>query len=479
MKSTDETGKPGRDRPARAPRDKSASTGSKKGFRRFDDIRAALDQVLASSVADETEVVWLERRRAEVTTTDPEPKTVENPRLTVLVRVVEGGRQGWFRTDTPDANLLEGGVRQALAMARGGSKLKRQPVLPADDDEVRAPRHLLDRDISRLRPPAARAFLEELCGEDEAARLGWSEARLVIHNSHGLRRSAAVSEVTLDVRSGSGPGAGFASGSARRLKELGGEAIRDRARSLRGQGGATAFEDGEVPVLLAPEATIEWLNLLNAFAFSGRSFLEGTSFLTRHRNIQVFDRALNLRDDAEGQGLPFPFDFEGSLKRPVDLIVEGQPSTPALTHVQGATTGLEPTAHSVGGQDALFSNLVLLPGPSSEEELLAAAEGGIRIGRLERCECFEPQTLQVRAIARGVRRIEGGRLAAVLPDLVWEVGLLGCLARLRAVGSETVVRTMPTTLLGGISAPALVLEETGGMRPLEESEGGRHQAPFP
>lgn len=471
MKSTDETARDSADRSSRERpgRGRSSSTTSKKGFRRFDDIRAVLDQVLASSVADETEVVWLERRRAEVSTTEPEPQSVESPRLTVLVRVVEGGRQGWFRTDTPDANLLEGGVRQALAMARGGSKLKRREVLPSDDGEVRAPRHLLDREISRLRPSAARALVEQLCGEEEAARIGWSEARLVIHNSHGLRRSAAISETTLDFRSGSGPGAGFASGSARRLQDLDGEAIRDRARRVRGEGPAADFEEGEIPVLLAPEATIEWLNLLNAFAFSGHSFLEGTSFLTRHRNIQVFDRALNLRDDGEAEGLPFPFDFEGSLKRPLDLIVEGQPSTPALTQAQGAKAGLEPTAQSVGGQDALFSNLFLLPGPSSEEELLAAAEGGIRIGRLESCECFEPQTLHVRAVARGVRRIEGGRLGAVLPDLVWEVGLLGCLARLRAVGSETVIRSMPTTPLGGISAPALVLEEAGGMRPTPAS----------
>ncbi len=481
MRSTDATGRPapGRPAPGRPAPDRPApdrpapgrppSKGARLGFRRFDDIRAAIDQVLAASVADETEVVWLERRRAEVTSFDPEPKPIESPRLSVIVRVVEGGRQGWHRTDTPDANLLEGGVRQALAMAKGRSKLKRCPILPTDDDEIRAPRHLLDRDLSRLRPSAARVWVEKLCGDGEAARLGWSEARLVIHNSHGLRRSAALSEVTLDVRSGSGPGAGYASGSARRMKALAGEAIRDRARNLRGEGPAAAFEGGELPVLLAPEATLEWLNLLNAFAFSGRSFLEGTSFLTRHRNIQVFDRALNLRDDPEAEGLPFPFDFEGSLKRPLDLIVKGQPSTPALTQVQGAKTGLKPTAQSVGGQDALFSNLFLLPGSSSEEELLAAAEGGIRIGRLERCECSEPQTLHVRAIARGVRRIKSGRLAAVLPDLAWEVSLLGSLARLRAVGSEPVVRSMPTTPLGGISAPALVLEETGGLRPAPDS----------
>jgi predicted Zn-dependent protease len=438
----------------------------RKGFRRFDDIRASIDQVLTASVADETEVVWLERLRSEVRSSDAEPAPLESPRLSVIVRVVEGSRQGWFRTDTADANLLEGGVRQALALAKGQPKLKRRPILPKTCDEIRASRDLLDREISRLQPPAVHLRLRELCGDGEVARLGWSEARLVIHNSHGMRRSAALSEATLEVRSGLGPGAGYAAASARCLQDLPPELIRDRARASRAKSPPVPFAGGELPILLAPEATIEWLNLLNAHAFSGHSFLEGTSFLSHHRNIQVFDQAVNLRDDGNAVGLPFPFDFEGSPKRPLNLIVKGKPSTPALNQAQGALTGLAPTAQSVGGQDAFFSNLFFLPGKASEQELLTAAEGGLRIGWLERCECFEPLKLEVRAIARGVRRIEGGVLGPVLDDMIWEISLLRGLARLRMVGAETVVRSMPTTPLGGISAPALVLEEVGGLRPI-------------
>ena len=220
-------------------------------------------------------------------------------------------------------------------------------------------------------------------------------------------------------------------------------------------------------MLLAPEATIALLNVLNTFALAGRAYLDGTSFLVRHRGVQVFDRAFNLLDDGGRlPGVPFPFDLEGSPKKPLKLIVEGQPSAVALNQYQGAEAGMRPTAQAVGGQDALFGNLFMLPGELSDDDLLAAADGGLRIGWLDPPECFEPSQLRIRARARCARRIENGRLGAALPDFVWEESLLRALARLRAIGRETVVQSTPTTPLGAITAPAVVLAASEGFQAL-------------
>lgn len=434
-------------------------------FRPYDEVSACLEQVLNASPADETEVVWLERRHGWANRLGPQSGFLERPRLTVLVRVVEGSRQGWFRTDTADPNQLESGVRHALAMAKVQPGVGKRPILPTDTGELRSPPRLIDREISLLDPGLACSLLQRVCPELEQGRLTWSEARLAIFNSHGLRRSAASSEVSLQIIIGTQPGGGRAVGSARTLDALDPESIRQRAHSCHTNDPVASFPSGPVPILLAPEATVELLNVLNAFAFAGRTYLDGTSFLSRYRNVQVFDQAFNLRDDGTRGGLPFPFDFEGSAKRPLDLIVRGKPSTPALNQYQGAAAGLEPTAQAVGGQDSLFSNLFLLPGTASEAELLAAAEGGIRIGWLEPPECFEPSQLRIRAVARSVRCIEGGYLGPPLPDFVWEESLLRALARLRCVGEQPIVRSTPTTPLGGISAPAIVLAETEEIPP--------------
>ncbi len=440
------------------------------GFYPYDQVSDLLEQVLDSSPADETELVWFERRHCRATCGDRRGGTAEKPRLTVLVRVVEGRRQGWHRTETADVNQLQSGVRQALALAKVQQRVKRRPVLPTDKRQPRFVHELLDERISSLEPGSAEELLGSWCAAGVRGRLRWSETHLAVWNSHGVRRSAATTELSFEAVAGDGPGAGRAAGSARTLAVLEPQEICRRAQRLAAgtpAAGAPLAElaAGSVPVLLAPEATAELLNVLNIFTFSGRAYLEGTSFLARHRNDQVFDRCFNLRDDGTRMpGVPFPFDLEGSLKRPVDLIVKGQPSSPALNVYQGALAGLRPTAQAVGGQDSFFGNLFLLPGEASEDELLAAADGGLWIGWLDPPECDEPTHLSVRARARGVRRIEGGRLGAPLPDLVWEETLLGALARLRLVGRESVVRSTPTTPMGAISAPAVVLTGSDGFR---------------
>ncbi|MCG8460104.1 MAG: metallopeptidase TldD-related protein [Holophagales bacterium] len=475
-----------------------------------------LEQLLEVSVADETEVVWFERRhglvdhgldarRGEGGEPDPtgsgppdrgdrgeaEPRSapgaagpleragcdpggyadispgrtqLEAPRLTVLLRVVERGRMGWHRSEGRERCDLENGLRQALALAKVQPEAEQLPILCKETDPIQAAVELYDPAIAALDLDGARERLAGWCGDRSRGRLHWSETRVSVWNSHGTRRSARATEASLTVAAREG--AGFAAASSRLLDSLNPAEIVDRALRRASSGEMGTPPEPPATLVLAPEAVVELLNVINTFAFSGRSYMDGDSFLRKHRNVQVFDSAFHLRDDGlRLPGLPFTFDLEGTPKAPVDLIVKGQPSTPALTRSQGAYAGLAPTGQSVGGLDAFFGNLFLLPGGLSDDDLWQAGEGGLFVGWLDPPECFDPQRLEIRCRARGVRRIEKGALGSPLPDLIWESGLLGALARLRGIGRDPVARAMPSTPLGGISAPALVLEQAGGFRP--------------
>ena len=441
-------------------------------FTPFKTVTSVFEQVLEASTADETELVWFERRYG-VASYPPKPEDfLERPRLSVLVRVVEGRRQGWYRTETPDANRLESGIRQALALAKTQPKVKRRPVLPRPkglDSQLQ----LVDPELAQLDLAKARELVGSWCvegsnrgGEVLQGHFHTSFVQMAIFNSHGLRRRGAATEVSFEARAGEGPGMGRAAGSSRLLSELAPERICDRASRRTAEGAPVAAPEGAVKVLLSAEATIELLNVLNTWAFASRSYRDGTSFLAKHRNVQVFDRTFDLAEDALRQpGLPFPFDFEGSPKRPLELITGGQPSTPALNRYEAAETGLEPTAQAIGGQDSMFGNLFLKPGEADDQALLAAAEGGLLVGWLDPPECFDPSQLRFRTVARGVRRIEGGAIGPPVADLVWEESLLRAFARLAAVGSETTVRATRSTPMGAIGAPPIVLFESDGFRP--------------
>ena len=438
-----------------------SQNSSKKRLTSRKKIEAIAQQVLEASVADETELVWFERRRRASAEDSPEP---EAPQITILLRVVDGKRIGWHRTESLDPNRLESGIRHALAVSRIQPRVKRRPVMPKQENLAPCAVDLFDPAVADLHPAAARKLLAQTC-EGTSARLAWSETRVAVFNSHGLRRHAHTTEVDLEVACGAGPGAGRSASSARHLSDLAPEKVATRARELRGEGALGSIPEGPVPVVLSPEAATELLNVLNFFAFSSHSFFDGTSFLSKHRNVQVFDRIFNLQDDGTAHpGLPFPFDLEGSSKTPFDLIVDGQPSSPALDRDQGAQAGLRSTAQAAGGGESFYGNLFLRPGEAEDEDLLAAADGGLYIGWLDPPECFDPSHLNLRSVARGVRLVQNGRLGAPLPDLVWEESLLRALARLRAIGQRSVVRIRPSTPLGALSAPAVVLMESEGFQ---------------
>jgi predicted Zn-dependent protease len=223
-----------------------------------------------------------------------------------------------------------------------------------------------------------------------------------------------------------------------------------------------------LPVVVSEEAVIDLCRLLNQVAFSAVSYYDGSSFLRQHLGVQVFDRELGLRDDGtDPAGLPFPFDLEGTAKRPFDLILKGIPKTPALDQRQAARLGLPPTASAIAGNDARALNLFLQPGERSLEELLAAADGGVWLGWLHHLESHEPQRVQFRARAGGVRRIRDGRLAEALPDLIWEDSLLRAFSTLLGIGQEPALRANPDGYLGATSAPALTIGEVEGLRPAD------------
>ena len=423
------------------------------------EITSRLEGALERSPADETELVWLEARQARATYAGRRPEIEHRRENTILVRVIDHGRVGSHRTGDVGPGDLDNAVRAAVAQSRAREPLPGLPHLPPDEGPLPRLPDLRDEALSRLDARGIDRFFGRLRHSSEAVQLRWANARIAVFSSRGLRRGVSVTAIEMAVRVGKGPGSAVAMDAARCLEALPVQSVFDRARKRR-----CGDEIGERPAepgaaVLSPEATASLMELLNREAFTAAAYHEGGSLLRQHLGVQVFDRALNLRDDAtDPAGLPFPFDLEGTPKRPVELIEQGIPRTPALDQRQAAVLGLQPTAHAVAGADARAENIFLLPGEHDEEALLGLADGGLWVGRLDSLECFEPRRLQIRGILRGVRRIRDGRLAEPLPDMVWQTSLVRTFASIAGIGSAASRSLGGSGYLGGISAPALAIK---------------------
>jgi predicted Zn-dependent protease len=426
-----------------------------------------LEEALNNSPADETELVWIESSRQAVSTRKKPEESRAALNTTLSVRVLERGRLGAFRTGSVDRAGLAQGIRQAIAQSRTRDTLQGLPHLPASDATPTPDGNPPDPALARLDENTARDLLRKHLQKGENGRLSWGETEVTIANSRGLRRKARVSHATFEVSCGRTPGSGHAAGSARSLDVLDIASIVERARASHGTSETSEPDLEKVPIVLSPEATIQLFSMLNQAAFTASAYHDGSSFLREHMGTQVFDRQINLLDDAtNAAGLPFPFDLEGSLKGPVDLIVKGTPRTPALDQRQAALLGLQPTAHAVAGNDAQAQNLFLLPGAASRDELLEVASGGLYLGWFDRVECFDPLRVRFRATARGVRRIEQGALTAPAPDLVWEDTLLRGLSNVSGLGADVVTWAPGESFDAAATAPAIALADIVGLRVL-------------
>ncbi len=486
-------------------KDASKQRGAAPRLLSVDQIAERLEAALARSPADETELVWLELTRGSGGRRRGSAAADLVLERTLLVRVLDLGRVGSFRTSVTEPGEILDAIRFAMAQSRVREPLSGLPHLPLDGpldgppdgssneptigpasgsvagapagrragDEKGTPEAtpiLFDRKLAAMSAGDMAGWLERLPNPKPGVdlRVRWTRANVVVSSSRGIRRQAETTALGLRAQSGREPGRSRAVDAVRHLDRLDPGALIERAIELATETVAD-LPKGPVPVVLSPEATVQLVSLLSDTAFSAKSYYDGTSFLREHINVQVFDRRFHLRDDGTDlDGLPFPFDLEGTFKHSVDLIRNGAPKTPTLDQRQAAVLGLPPTAHAIGGNNARAENLVLEPGEFNFEELLGLAEGGLWIGWFDALEGLDPRRVAFHARARGVRRIQDGKLGPATPSFVWRDGLLRAFSAIAGVG-DTATRVLGADgYLGGISAPALVVS---GVTPWVEGGG--------
>jgi predicted Zn-dependent protease len=430
----------------------------------LDVMVSRLEHLLALSPAEITEISWLEVRRGQESNGKRRRDSYEQHERTVLLRVRECGRTGMHRTSASGLSDLENALREALAGARLSPPTP-PPLPPPGHDAPVVTAGLCDPDLARMAPGRAREMLQRLAERGETARLGWSEGRIAVADSRGLRRAAEVTSGWAEVIRGRQPGAGRAAAAARSLAGLDLPGVFARARRRQGPPEVVPPPQGPASLLLSQEATAALIELLNRQAFTSDSFHSGVSFLRSNLGQPVFHAGINLRDDpTDPRGLPFPFDVLGAAARPVDLVTGGVAVTPAVDDRLARELGVAPTPQRVAPDEAVPAHLFLLPGSASEEELLHAADGGFWVSALEPLEGYDARALRFRTVARGVRLITGAALGRSLPDLVWEDDLRRVLSQVLAVGADLVPLATGAGLFRATTAPMLAVAEVAGLR---------------
>jgi PmbA protein len=241
-----------------------------------------------------------------------------------------------------------------------------------------------------------------------------------------------------EVQTGLGFGVGR-SPRALNAEEIGAEA-GDEASSMLG---ATKPESRSCPVVLSERVTASFAGFIGG-ALCADDVQRGRSPFADRLGDELASAAYVLADDGIDPGglASAPFDGEGTPRERTPLIADGK----LLAYLHDSYTARRGGARSTGNASRASyrsppsvstSNLVLDPGELSLDQLLERADDGVYITEVAGLHSgVNPVTGRYSVGASG-RAIRGGELAEPLREFTIAGDLLGTLAAVQAVGSES------------------------------------------
>ncbi|NPA30925.1 MAG: TldD/PmbA family protein [Chloroflexi bacterium] len=378
------------------------------------------------------------------------------------------GRMGAVTTNRLDDAGLEAAVARAAELVRLAAPDPDFPGLTEPQTYPEAPGW--DEATANLTPQARAQAVQRIVAHAQAQDLQAagalsSQARgRFLANSRGLEAyTQGTAAEAIVVMQADEDAWGRAQDASVAWAGLDLDALAAEAADLAARGrDPRPIEPGEYPVVLAPYAVADLLNMLNFHGLSARAVQEGRSWLNGRLGQRVMDPRVHIWDDPLSPAtLPLPFDGEGVPKARLDIVRAGVPLTPVYDRRSAAQEGRASTGHGLppGMRDfgALAGHLFLGSGDASGEALLRAIGRGLFVNRFWYTRLVHPRDCVITGMTRdGVFWVEDGELAYPVKNLRFTQSYVTALAEVLAIGAATRLVTAGFGW-GGTRAPALAL----------------------
>jgi PmbA protein len=314
------------------------------------------------------------------------------------LRVFVGKRQAIVSGTDRSPKALEALVERAVAMARvapedpltgiadPGQIARDVPALDLHD-AIEPP---VDTLLDRARDAEAAALAVSGVTNSDGGNASWGEGRIALVASNGFAGSYSRSSQSVSASAVAGEGTGMErdydytyavyGADLREAAEIGRTAGERAVRRLNPR----KVETCRVPVVFEQRLASGLLGHL-AGAINGQSIARGTSFLKESLGKQILAAGVRIVDDPlRLRGFSSrPFDGEGLATKTRDIVADGVLLTWFLDLHSARQLGLESTRHASRGVSSPPSpsptNLDMMPGTLSPEELIADIESGLLV----------------------------------------------------------------------------------------------------
>lgn len=268
---------------------------------------------------------------------------------------------------------------------------------------------------------------------------------LCIANSLGTFAYAVSDDVFCNIVMSGNDSTGYVQAGARDISKIDFRALAEIAmkKSVM-SANPRDIPPGKYTTIFEPLAVSEFLDYLGYYAFNGKLFQEGRSYLTGKLGKKVVDKRITVVDDPYHKaGFSFAFDFEGVPKRRFSLITNGVAKNVVYDSLTASKAKKKSTGHALTPPNTFGPvplHLTMKPGDKTLDEMIASTEKGILVTRFHYTNIVDPYKLIFTGMTRdGTFFIENGKITEGLKNLRFTENIIEALNRVDAMAKDAVL----------------------------------------
>jgi len=179
---------------------------------------------------------------------------------------------------------------------------------------------------------------------------------------------------------------------------------------------------GKYTVILEEAAVASLLLFLGFLGFGAKTFTQGRSFMAGKIGEKITGDNMTIVEDPYHPVMNgMPFDYEGVVKKKVPLIENGVAKEVVYNSYYANKAGVESTGHALPPNNTFGpypKNMVMAPGNSNLEKMIASTEKGILITHFWYINYMNPMRTMVTGTTRdGTFLIEDGKIKSAVKNM--------------------------------------------------------------
>lgn len=381
----------------------------------------------------------------------------------IVVRALLGKRSGTAEVNQLNADAIKAAFLRAVETAKQGKPdadalplVGRKTYTPienyVDTTSSAGPGKrvkIISRIVKKFKPRGVMA----------SGTFANGSSAIALFNTAGLFACQRNTSAELDLTGLYKDGAGWAMDSNPDIALIDVDRTADLAmtKALKSASPGT-ISAGDYTVILEYGAVCEFLEFLGWVGFGGLAYNENRSFMSGNLGKKVMGGNITITDDAYHplmRGLPF--DFEGVPRRRVTLVEKGVARGVVhdrITAKKAKTTGSGHSLPQPNAMGPLPLNLMIAPGDSSLDKMIASTERGIYVTKFHYTNVIDAKKMILTGMTRnGTFLIEKGKLTRPLKNMRFTESVLNAFKNVEAISRET--KFVSAFFGGGFVVPAM------------------------